>query len=30
VDLYCHVSETFGDNASPADLLQAVQRQERR
>ena len=30
VDLYCHVSETFGDNASPKDLLQAVHRQERR
>jgi hypothetical protein len=24
VDLYMHVSQTFGDNASPADLLAAV------
>ncbi len=24
VDLYAHVSETFGDNASPEDLLAAV------
>jgi len=25
VDLWAHVSETFGDNAAPADLLAAVQ-----
>jgi len=24
VDLYAHVSETFGDNASPADLVAAL------
>lgn len=24
VDLYMHVSQTFGDNASPADLLAAI------
>jgi len=24
VDLYIHISQTFGDNASPADLLAAI------
>ncbi len=24
VDLYAHISQTFGDNASPADLLAAI------
>ena len=30
VDLFCHVSETFGDNASPEDLLRAVRRPAQR